>query len=359
MEENSNEKKQEKPADGEITPEESSNESSVSNDSNRTVYQKDFKTILIIGVSSMVGSNLAEFYKNDYQIVGTYYKNRPYIEGITTIQVDVLVKEEIQLAIFTFRPQLVIYAVGLTSIEECSENPNLADALNTVGLINVSDYCQRYKTQICLISSAFVFGGNNKDYIEMDIPDSNTTMGKTIAASEFYIQKTSLNYIVFRCCRLYGRGTNQLKQNWFEKMQKLICSSHEFTMDNFVKSGFLNVDFLALLIKLVFESQATNRLFQICNADVLSMYEFSQLYAEIFSENKNQINKGRFNFPRISTISSVEKKSEEFFYKLDTTNIEGYLNIKMPSIEDSLKYTFQKFNGAKKGFQKGKGVTFI
>jgi len=48
MEENSNEKKQEKPADGEITPEESSNESSVSNDSNRTVYQKDLKQFLLL-----------------------------------------------------------------------------------------------------------------------------------------------------------------------------------------------------------------------------------------------------------------------------------------------------------------------
>ena len=55
------------------------------------------KTILIFGLSSFLGSNLADFFKKDYRIVGTYNKNTVKIPGILTIPCDVLVKEEVLL----------------------------------------------------------------------------------------------------------------------------------------------------------------------------------------------------------------------------------------------------------------------
>ena len=153
-----------------------------------------FKTIMIFGVSSMVGSALAEFFSNYYRVIGTYHQHRTYVKGVRTIKCDVMVKEQVQLAIFTFKPDYVIYAIGLSSVYECSKAPDYAETLNALGLFNVAEHCQRYKAQVIYISSSYVFGGVDKEYIESDIPDSLTVLGKTKASAEFFIQRTSLNY---------------------------------------------------------------------------------------------------------------------------------------------------------------------
>ncbi|PJB53787.1 MAG: hypothetical protein CO099_05215, partial [Bdellovibrio sp. CG_4_9_14_3_um_filter_39_7] len=73
------------------------------------------KTILIFGVSSFVGSNLAEYLKKDYRVVGTYNKNPVQIPGVLTLPCDVLSKDEVQLILFATKPDITIYAVGLSS----------------------------------------------------------------------------------------------------------------------------------------------------------------------------------------------------------------------------------------------------
>ena len=121
------------------------------------------KTILIFGMSSFVGSNLAEYLKHDFKVVGTYHKTRVNIPNTLSIPCDVLSKDEVQMAVFSTKADVAIYAVGLPSVAQCTESETLADALNTSGLINVTEMCERYKTKTCFISSSYVFAGEKKE----------------------------------------------------------------------------------------------------------------------------------------------------------------------------------------------------
>lgn len=319
------------------------------------------KTILIIGVSSFVGSNLAEFFKGKYRVVGTYKENPVTIKGVLTVPCNVLEKEEIQLVLFAFKPDITIYCAGLSGLIDCSKAEGKADSLNTMGLFNVAEYCQRYKSQIVSISSGYVFGGEDKEYVEMDIPDASTVLGKTKASAEFYIQKTSLNYLIFRCCNLYGRTNNPNQMTMFERIQRLIKLNEQVDMDGYVYTGHLDVYYLAMLMDMCFEQAASNRLYQVSSKDVMSPYQFAKTYCNVFSESDSLIVRGRWFFPYVVTATS-NYGGGELYYKLDVKNIEGYLNIKMPSIEESLKFTHKRFGGVEKGSKRtinGGGVTFI
>lgn len=319
------------------------------------------KTIVIFGVSSFIGSNLAEFFKKDYKVIGTYAKNSVRIDGVLTISCDVLAKEEVQLILFAFKPDYVIYCAGVSSIVDCHKNEDLADALNTNGLFNVSEYCQRYKAQICYISSGFIFAGEKKNYYEMDIPDALTTYGKTQAAAEFYIQKTSLNYLIYRCCRLYGRGINPIRPNWFENLQREILLNNNLAMDDFVKTGFLDVYYLAMILKMNFDKGVSNRLFQVSSSDICSIYDFTKYYAEIFDASSERISKSRWPLPLNASATSTNV-DDQLYFNLDTQNVEGFLNIELPSIKESLEFTFQRLKGIKKstGRERSReGIKFI
>lgn len=318
------------------------------------------KTICIFGISSFLGSNLADFLKKDFKVVGTYYKNPIKIDGVLTVPCDVLTKEEVQLVLFAFRPDITIYSVGISSVLDCSKKEELADALNTSGLFNVAEYCQRYKSQICYISSSFVFAGEDKKYIEMDIPDANTVYGKTQASAEFYIQKTSLNYVIFRCCKLYGRGVSANRESFFEKLQSAIKSGQNINADAFVSTGYLDVYYLAMILKICFDKNVMNRLFQITTKDIGSFYDFSKSYCEVFGENSSAVSKGRWAFPTIA--GQGNSGGDDINFKLDISNIESFLNIDLPTIKESLEFTFKRLNGEKnnkKKKTKGEGVNFI
>ncbi|EQC43557.1 sugar nucleotide-binding protein [Bacteriovorax sp. Seq25_V] len=329
--------------------------------SENTVVRR--KTVLIFGISSFVGSSLAEFFKKDYRVVGTYNDTPVTIPGVMTIPCSVLSKEEVQLIMFSTRPDITIYAAGMSSIVDCALEEGRADALNTSGLFNVVEYCQRYKSQIIYISSNFVFAGEDKSYLEMDIPDPNTVYGRTQASAEFYIQKTSLNYLVFRSCKLYGRNISPRKSGWFEKLQDYTHFRKQMTVDDYVSVGFLDVSYLGMIIKMCVDKGIQNRLFQISSADKMTHYEFAKTYTKVFGETDHNITKGKWSYPVMATAHAAAASSDnKLHFKLDVTNAEGFLNLKFPTIEESLEFTFRRLKGVKKENKKsdqGQGITFI
>lgn len=327
----------------------------------KEVYEAKKKTVVIFGVSSFIGSNLAEFLKKDFKVVGTYHKNSVRIPGVLSVPCDVLAKEEVQLVLFAFKPDFVIYSVGVSSILECHKNEDRAEALNTSGLFNVSEYCQRYKAQICYISSGFIFAGQKKNYFEMDIPDSLTNYGKTQAAAEFYIQKTSLNYVIFRCCRLYGRSLVSQRPTWFQNFQRKIAYNQNLSMDDFIHTGFLDVYYLGLILKMCFDKKVSNRLFQVSSSEICSLYEFAKKYARAFNTSEDIFSKGRWAFPLNQGASTTQVESKLYF-SMDTANIEGFLNINLPTIDESLAFTYERLGGQtneSKSSQATEGIKFI
>lgn len=320
------------------------------------------KTVLIIGVNSFVGSNLAEFLKKDYRVVGTYHKKHHPFPGILTLPCDVLNKEEVQLVLYAFKPDFVLYCVGLTSLRECAETPNNCDALNSSGLFSVAELAPRYGARIIYFSSQYVFSGLNRNYNEMDNPDVITQYGKALASSEFYLQKSSLNYLIFRCCNLYGRGIDPLKDTFFEQLQKNIKNNRAANYDDYVHQGFLDIYYLGMIVKICLDKNVSNRLLHLSTQDTMTYFEFSKLYGEIFNESDGLINKGKWLFP-IAKGSNLEKIEEHLYYKLDILNIEGLLKIKMPTIRESLEFTYRRFHGTKDAHKtvknKGEGISFI
>ncbi len=320
------------------------------------------KTILIMGINSFIGSNLVEFFKKDYRVVGTFFKKNPATQGILCLPCDVLEKEQVQLVLYALKPDVVLYCVGLTGLKDCNDLPNRCDALNSAGLFNVAEMAPRYGARVMYFSSHFVFAGMNKNYIEMDNPDVITNYGKAQASAEFYLQKSSLNYLIFRCGKLYGRGVSPTKNTFFELLQKNLKNNQSANYDNYVHQGFLDVYYLGLMVKMCIDKNISNRLIHFTSQDIVTYYEFAKLYCEIFNQSDGLINTGKWFFP-ISKGANIEKLEEHLYYKLDLLNVESLLKIKMPTVRESLEFTFKRFQGNKQVTNavtnKGDGVSFV
>lgn len=319
------------------------------------------KTILIVGINSFVGSNLAEFFRKDYRVVGTYHKKIQQLPGVLTLPCDVLNKDEVQLVLYAFKPDIVLYCVGLTSLQDCADMPNGSDALNSAGLFNMAEMAPRYGSRIIYFSSQYIFSGANKNYNEMDNADVITQYGKSQASSEFYLQKSSLNYLIIRCSKLYGRGVSPLRDTWFEQLQKNIKKSQTVAYDDYIHQGFLDVYYLGMVLKMCIDKNISNRLIHFSSQDTMTYYEFAKTYAEVFHESTGLISAGKWHFPILKN-TMMDKIEEKLYYKIDVLNIEGLLKIKMPTIRESIEFTQRRLHGVSKpgkGANKGQGLSYI
>ena len=303
----------------------------------KNLMTKKVPTVLIFGISSFIGSNLAELLRREFHVIGTYHEHPVHIPGVLTFSCDVLKKNVVQSVIFHFRPDITIYAVGLSSVQDCRRHPQLAETLNTGGVYNVSEFCDRYKSMLVYLSSAFVFQGDNCTYLESDNPNSNTVFGHSKSSIEFYIQRTSINYLILRCCNIYGRSYHPCQLTKFEELQNSCVSGQEFIADRHVIGGHLDVVYLGMIIKLCWENKINNRLFHVSSQDQMSYFDFAQLYAKVFAQSALHIR------PGIWPLNS-SSDNEDLFFILDTANLAGQINVALPTIEESLRLTKQRWN---------------
>jgi dTDP-4-dehydrorhamnose reductase len=304
------------------------------------------KTVLIFGISSFVGSNLAQTLKDEYRIVGTYHKTPVEIPGITCFPCDVLKKDYVTNLIALIKPDFTVYAIGLSSLTECKLNPKQADALNSAGAVNVCNASERYGSKFIYISSSFVLGGENQLYKEGDTPFPNTVYGNTLSSIEFYIQRSSLNYLILRSSPLYGRAYSAKHPNWFEYVQASLAHNKQIQADDTVVTGFLDVVILGRILKSFLASNVTNRLFQISSKDYLTRYEFARLIAKTFKKDENLIQRTTFPFPDDSNNSKMGNKTpvNQYYFRMDTFNVQDFLGPEMPTVEESLQLTFKRLS---------------
>lgn len=303
------------------------------------------KTVLIFGMSSFVGSNLAILLKDDFRVVGTYHKTPIEIAGVTSYPCDVLKKEYVSNLIGLIKPDFTIYAIGLSSLTECKLNPKQADALNSAGAVNACTSSERHGSKFIYISSSFVMGGENQLYKEGETPFPVTVYGNSLASTEFYIQRSCLNYLILRCSPLYGRSYGPKHPNWFETVQTSLTQNLNVQADDTVVTGFLDVVILARVMKAFLESTVTNRLFHVSSRDYMTRYEFAKLMTKIFKKDENLIQRSTVPFPGDSSKMSSKAVAGQYYFKTDTFNVEDFLGLTMPSVEESLQLTFKRLSG--------------
>ena len=189
-------------------------------------------------------------------------------------------------------------------------------------------------------------GGADQLYKEGDTPFPNTVYGNTLSSIEFYIQRSSLNYLILRCAPIYGRAYGPKHPNWFEFVQTSLAHNRMLLADDTVVTGFIDVFILGRILKSFLASNVTNRLFQISSKDYLTRYEFARLIAKTFKKDENLIQRTTLPFPDDSNNSKVGNKTQtdQYFFRMDTFNVQDFLGTAMPTVEESLQLTFKRLS---------------
>ena len=165
------------------------------------------KKVLIIGGSGFIGSYFFEEFNkiSTYSVEGTFFSN----EKENLIHLDYTQSEIFIDKLIKINPDIIIWSAGIKNISRLETNESLSETHNILPIKSLVDYQNKTKKKFhfVFISSDYVFDGKDGDYSVYNIPNPNTTYGRSKLASEDYIKKRSPLYTILRIGAVIGKGS--------------------------------------------------------------------------------------------------------------------------------------------------------
>lgn len=294
------------------------------------------KTVLIFGISSFIGSNLAESLKDDFKVVGTYFNSKIIHKEIFTIRCDITNSPLVSGIVNLTRPDIVIYCIGEKSLKICHENLQRSDSLNANGVFNILSALDSFNAKFFYFSSALVYSGGDKEHLEENTPISNSVYGGSVASAEFYIEKSYLNYVILRLPVIYGKESNQKNSNLFESIQSKIMNNEKLELSDNVLFGFMNIIDVINVVKNCISNNIANEKINIFSSDLMTEYEFAESIIELYNYKNVDLIKKSTPFPINNNIPNLKLRNEKLCFSLSTVKAQERSLVKIKSIKSGL-----------------------
>lgn len=167
-----------------------------------TFWKRTMEKIWISGANGHVGRMLVKMIdQRQYRFVGTDIK-----------EVDITDREAVYSFCMLNRPDIIINCSGLTDVEECEKNPDLAYAVNAVGVRNLAQAAEEIGAKLIQMSTDDVFGTTESEarLNEFDEIAPRSIYGKSKAAGEKFVRSLVSRYVIIRSSWVYGTGKDYL-----------------------------------------------------------------------------------------------------------------------------------------------------
>ena len=275
--------------------------------------------ILIIGASGLLGSKLYEKLSENYKVIGTYSQNKQ--EGLRFY--DITNKD---LTIFQeTKPDIVIHTAGITKLDPCETNQELAHKINVEGTENIIQGCKLNNSKLIYISTDFVFDGKKGNYKEEDITNPLSCYGKTKLKSEELVKNSGLDYIIARVAVLYGAKQNNKLVSWC--VEQLRKKEYTNLIADHMRTPTLVDDIAEALHILILNKR--RGIYHVAGSETLSAFSIGVRIAEEFNFEKKYLK------PITShKFKQIAQRPKDSSLNTEKLQLEG---IKMSSFVEGLR----------------------
>lgn len=289
--------------------------------------------LLIIGGSGFVGSTLANYAKDDYDVIITYNKNKPKNSNHQLFKIDLLKnKDKIIELIQTLKPNFVVHTAAHPSVDLCETDPNLANELHIEITKDISNICKKINTKLIYISTDAVFDGEStNNYFEDDNTNPVNHYGSTKLSAEKIILNSSNQNVILRTAVIYGWDKKSRFSNWIidSLKENKIVDPH---IDQFNTPTLVD-DLVKSILKII--SMNISGLFHATGRTCVNRFEFATLIADVFNFDKSLI----------IPVTSIQKKQLAQRPKhtcLDSSLLEKTIDFRFCDLLSGIKLLLEK-----------------
>ena len=245
--------------------------------------------ILITGGSGLLALNWAIALGDRYTITLGLHVRKILLSKVQVCHFSLDSVASILTAFKEVQPQIVIHAAGLTNIEECEANPDLARHINIELAENVAKVCSQLELPLVHISTDHLFSGQLSNISESQPVAPQNVYAKTKAEVEQRVLNIFPQTLVVRT-NFYGWGPSYR------------CSFSD-TIINALRKGnkiilFEDVFYTPILSEILVHAvhellnRNANGIYHVVGDERISKYQFGVKVAEHFNLNPKLIGPG-------------------------------------------------------------------
>lgn len=282
--------------------------------------------LFVTGISGLLGLNVAMASASRFRVSGGYYSHPVATDGFVGVPMDATSPARVQQVLDNFQPDVIIHTAGLTNVEECEANPQLAHLLNVEAAHHVACAAVRLGAKLVHLSTDHLFDGEQPLRSEDDSPRPVNVYARTKLQAEQVVTQVCPDALMVRT-NFFGWGTS-LRKSFSDWILQALVQSRDLTMftDVFFTPILMN-DLVELIFQLI--DRAAIGIFHVAGGNRLSKYDFAIQLAKHFGYPTDRIR-------AISIEGFPLKARRPRDMSLACRKAEKVLDRPMPALSDGL-----------------------
>jgi len=290
------------------------------------------QSIIITGGSGLLAINWAIAQRTKYSVTLGMNKRNVTLKGVKSVKFPMTSINSIVDYLNSNKPTLFIHAAGLTNVEKCESEPDLANFVNVELSRNVADACAITGTKLVLISTDHLFSGKNSLASESDELEPLNVYGATKAEAESYASEKCPNALIVRT-NFFGWGL-KYRKSFSDMIINALRNNKKITLFEDVFYTPILIETLANTIHQLAESGAQG-VYNVVGDERISKLEFGYKLARCFSLDPDLISP-----LSISEKNDLVRRPHDM--SLSNSKTCKYLGKKIGDIESQLNILYKQ-----------------
>lgn len=245
---------------------------------------------LITGGSGLLALNWALSIRERYRVVLGVHRRSVSLAGVETISLDLDSRRAFRGVLRSTGVSLVVHTAGLTSVEACEADPELAHHINVVLAENVAAACAAEKVRLVHISTDHLFGGEASMVTEQAPVSPPNAYGRSKADAERQVLAADPAALVVRT-NFYGWGPSY-RRSFSDTIIDALRSAGTITLFEDVTYTPIVIEELVRAVHELVERKASG-IFNVTGDECVSKYEFGHRLAARFQLDPTLLKRGR------------------------------------------------------------------
>lgn len=248
--------------------------------------------ILITGGSGLLALNWAQAVSERCSVTLGLHKRQVVVSAFKSQKIDLESVNSLVRSIEEAAAQFVIHAAGLTSVDRCESEPELAHHVNVTLAANVAKACAIAGVGLVHLSTDHLFSGRAPLTDENQQPAPINVYGQTKAEAECRVLDANPQSLVIRT-NFYGWGTSY-RQSFSDTVINALRKGSDLTLFQDVFYSPILVETLALAVHEMINFNATG-IFNVVGDERISKYDFGFKLSEEFGLEFGHVRSGVFS----------------------------------------------------------------
>jgi len=233
---------------------------------------KNMNNYLIFGANGLIGRAIGKQLEGKYEWFGTYYKRKePEL-----IKIDITSVDNLKEIFDEIKPSCVVNCTNLAGgVDFCESHPTLARKFHLEASTVIGKLCEKYDARMVLISTDYVFDGEDAPYQENDKPNPLNTYGRLKLEAEKWLINNVVKHTIVRTTNIFGCDLKTVTPNYMMSLYRTIKANKQFKAPSFLWGNPTYVDDLAsAIIELC--SMEMSGVFHVVGSSFINRYDWAR-----------------------------------------------------------------------------------